>query len=234
MNTRTPTTAPPSPTRRPAPDRPFFRSWTHRNAHRLGGAAVLLFAALHLGNHLVALASVPAHQQALESLRLLYRHPLVEVPLMLTLAVQVATGAARARLSLRRADAAHRRWSTARLQAISGLVLGGFVLVHVAAVLVGRCAMQLDTNFHFAAAGLHTSWAWFFGPYYFLGVAALGVHLACVTQRRMPPRPSLLRRLLPGLIALTGVVLAGGLVALMAGWLVPVHIPAHYLAPYPV
>jgi succinate dehydrogenase/fumarate reductase cytochrome b subunit len=234
MNTRSRTTAPPSPAIQPAPGRPLIGRWSRRDVHRAGGAAVALFAALHLGNHLVALAGVPAHQQALEGLRLLYRHPLVEAALLLVLAVQLVSGAAGVWKSLRAADAPQRKHPIARLQAISGLVLGGFVLVHVAAVLVGRCAMQLDTNFHFAAAGLHTSWAWFFAPYYFLGVAALGVHLGCVAQRRMPPRPSVLRRVLPGLIALTGVVLAGCLVALMAGWLVPVSIPARYLASYPV
>lgn len=174
--------------------------------HRLGGAVVAIFAVLHLGNHLVALAGVPAHQQALEALRGWYRHPLLEVALLLALAGQV----------------------------VSGLVLGGFLLIHVAAVAVGRGLLQLDTNFHFAAAGLHTPWVWLFAPYYFLGVAALGVHLGCVAQRHMPPRPSAWRRSLPGLMILVGVVLAGSLVALLAGWLVPVNIPAHYLAHYPV
>lgn len=198
----------------------------------MGGVAVALFAVLHLGNHLVALAGVPAHQQALEFLRLLYRHPLVEVPLLLVLAVQVVTGAAGAWKTMR--AEAHRRHPITSLQAVSGLVLGSFVLVHVAAVLLGRYAMQLDTNFYFAAAGLHTPWAWFFAPYYFLGVSALGVHLGCVAQRRMPSRPSVLRRAAPGLIAMTGVALAGCLVALMAGWLGEVRIPTQYLATYPV
>lgn len=201
--------------------------------HRLGGAVVAIFAVLHLGNHLVALAGVPAHQQALEALRGWYRHPLLEVALLLALAGQVVSGAARALTILRAATRGPTpRWAV--WQAVSGLVLGGFLLIHVAAVAVGRGLLQLDTNFHFAAAGLHTPWVWLFAPYYFLGVAALGVHLGCVAQRHMPPRPSAWRRSLPGLMILVGVVLAGCLVSLLAGWLVPVNVPAHYLAPYPV
>jgi hypothetical protein len=192
---------------------------------------VAIFAVLHLGNHLVALAGVPAHQQVLDALRGWYRHPLVETPLLLALAGQVATGGARAWILLRAGIRAP-RWAV--WQAVSGLVLGGFVLIHVAAVWVGRGLLQLDTNFHFAAAGLHTPWIVLFAPYYFLGVAALGVHLACAAQRRMPPRPSARRRSLPGLMILVGVVLAACLVALLAGWLVPVSVPARYLAPYPV
>lgn len=199
----------------------------------MGGAIVALFAVLHLANHLVALAGVPAHQQVLEALRLLYRHPLVEIPLLLALAGQGVSGSARALTILRTGTRVRLpRWRV--WQAVSGLVLGGFVLVHVAAVWTGRGLLQLDTNFHFAAAGLHTPWIWLFAPYYFMGVTALGVHLGCAAQRCMPAQPSALRRSMPVLIVLTGVALAGCLVALMAGWVVPVSIPARYLAPYPV
>ncbi|TNF53661.1 MAG: hypothetical protein EP308_09170 [Burkholderiales bacterium] len=205
-----------------------------RRLHRLGGAVMALFALMHLGNHLTALAGVAAHQQVLEALRLVYRHPLVEPVLLLVLAGQLASGTAGAWRLLRTGGHSRALLPVARLQAVSGLVLGGFVLVHVGAVLVGRTVLQLDTNFQFAAAGLHTPWAWFFAPYYGLGVAALGVHLACAAQRHRPPQPGVWRRALPWLLGLGGVVLGALLVALMAGWLVPVDIPARYLSTYPV
>ena len=195
---------------------------------------VALFVLLHLGNHLVALAGQPAHQRMLEALRLVYRHPLVEPLLLMVLACQLASGAVGAWHLLRTGGSGRTLPPVARLQAVSGLVLGGFVLVHVGAVLVGRAVLQLDTNFHFAAAGLHTPWAWFFAPYYGLGVAALGVHLACAAQRHRPPQPGAWRRALPWLLGLGGAVLGALLVALMAGWLVPVDIPATYLSTYPV
>lgn len=192
-----------------------------------------LFALLHLGNHLVVLAGVPAHQQVLEWLRLFYLHPLVELPLLLVLASQMVSGAAGAWALLHPRVTAKLLPPLVRWQAVSGLVLGSFVLIHVAAVLTGRLLLQLDTNFYFAAAGLHTPWAGFFAAYYFLGVAALGVHLGCAAARRIPPGSSAFRRARPWLIGLSGMTLAALLVTLLAGWWVPVNVPAHYLALYP-
>lgn len=232
MTTSPQTTPERSPARLPTPKR--LRRWPNarRRLHRAGGLVITFFALLHLGNHLLAWAGVPLHQQALEMLRLLYRQPLVEWALLLVLTTQLMTGTARAWASWRAADPTPGKRTQLNLQAISGLVLGGFLMVHVAAVLAGRHMLQVDTNFYFAAAGLHSPWVWFFAPYYFLGVCALGVHLGCVAQARMPPQPSALRRVLPGLVMVVGLLLAGLLVALMAGGLVEVRIPAHYLVPY--
>lgn len=205
-----------------------------RRLHRAGGTMVALFALMHLGNHLLALAGQPAHQRVLEALRLFYRHPVVEPLLLLVLACQLVSGATAAWRLLRAGGGARTLPPVARLQALSGLVLGGFVLVHVVAVLFGRAVLRLDTNFHFAAAGLHTTWVWFFAPYYFLGVAALGVHLACAAHRHRPAQPTAWRRGLPWLLGLGGGALGVWLVALMAGWVVPVDIPAAYLATYSV
>jgi hypothetical protein len=61
---------------------------------------------------------------------------------------------------------------------ISGYYLLFFLLVHVAAVLWGRLGLGLDTDIHFAAAGLR---AWptiaFFVPYYFFAVVAVCFHV---------------------------------------------------------
>lgn len=205
-----------------------------RRLHRLGGALVALFALMHLGNHLLALAGQPAHQRMLEALRLVHRHPLVEPLLLLVLASQLVSGAAGAWRVLRPGGGVPTLPPVVRLQALSGLVLGAFVLAHVVAVLIGRVVLRLDTNFHFAAAGLHSPWVWFFAPYYFLGVAALGVHLACAVHRHRPAQPTAWRRGLPWLLGLGGGALGAWLVALMAGWVVPVDIPAAYLATYSV
>lgn len=218
----------------PTPPRQRIGTATRRTLHHLGGSALALFALLHLGNHLVALTGVPAHQQALEWLRLFYRHPWVELPLLLVLASQMVSGAAGAWTVLRHRGPAQRLPPRVRWQAVSGLVLGSFVLIHVAAVLTGRFLLQLDTNFHFAAAGLYTPWAGFFAAYYFLGVTALGVHLGCAAGRHIPPVSSAFRRAWPWLIGLSGMALAALLVALLAGWWVPVNVPAHYLNIYPV
>ncbi|MEZ5705129.1 MAG: hypothetical protein R3E56_07325 [Burkholderiaceae bacterium] len=191
-----------------------------------------MFVLMHLGNHMMAVGGVPTHQRWLDLLRLLYRHPLVETVLLCMLVVQLISGMGMAGGLLGRGRPGRVLGAVARWQAISGLLLGALVLVHVGAVLFGRMALELDTNFYFAAAGLHTPWAWFFAPYYWVGVTALGVHLACVAHRRLPARWGALRKLIPISLVAGGMALGALLVALMGGPLVQVDIPARYLATY--
>ena len=74
--------------------------------------------------------------------------------------MQSATGASLAVKGWR-----ERRGLIAWAQAISGLYLAAFLLIHVSAVAVGRLALELDTDFRFAAAGFHVvGWPWFFAP----------------------------------------------------------------------
>ncbi len=207
-------------------------TWTRQRLHRTGGMVLALYALMHLGNHLVALQGGPAHQQAMEGLRLFYRYPLVEPLLLLLVLAQVLSGAWGAQRVLRQCGALH---PVARVQALSGLVLGSFVLIHVSAVLVGRVVLQLDTNFYFAAAGLHVPpYGWFFAPYYFAGVAALGVHLGCAAYWALHARGRGVRWGVPVALGTLGVLVGGMLVLLMAGGLVPVQVPALYRATYGV
>lgn len=69
-----------------------------------------------------------------------------------------------------------------------------FLVVHVAAVVVGRSALGLDTNFYFAAAGFHV-WPFglFFGPYYFLAVITLFTHLGCAAYWRTQSQRRIVR-----------------------------------------
>jgi hypothetical protein len=105
-------------------------------------------------------------------------------------------------------------------QAASGAYVALFLAIHVGAVLAGR-AGGLDTNFYFAAAGLHV-WPFvlFFAPYYFLAVAALFVHLGCALRRG---------NAVVALSSGAGIVVAGVIVAALMGQVVPVEIPAQYL-----
>lgn len=204
-----------------------------RRLHRIGGGLLTTFALLHLANHLVAVAGVAAHQQVLEALRGVYRHPWVEPLLLFALGMQWATGVQAALALLRPLRSGQRPPPMVRWQALSGLVLGSFLFIHVAAVLVGRLVLGLDTNFHFAAAGMHAGWVGFFVPYYFLGVSALGVHLGCaagMVWRTQRPR---LARTVALLLSGVGVAMAALLVLLMLGTWVPVNVPPHYLTVFP-
>ena len=116
----------------------------------------------------------------------------MEPVLLLAVLSQVASGSRAAWGAWR---APERLGTVERIQVLSGLVLGSFLSIHVSAVLAGRWLQGLDTNFHFAAAGLHIApFGWFFAPYYFVGVSALGIHLACALWWRLAHRTAAQRR----------------------------------------
>lgn len=198
-----------------------------RTVHRTSAALLLLFVVAHIGNHLAALNGVDAHGQVMLALRTVYRNPIVEPLLLIAVLVQVTTGLIQFVRGWR-----IRSGGVARLQAWSGLAIALFLSVHVSAVLMAR-ASGLDTNFHFAAAGMHAGFAGFFIPYYFTAVAALFAHLGCAAYWWLSAqgRPVAARRVLGGM-TVTGLAVAGLLVALLAGVIVPVTIPPAYLASF--
>jgi hypothetical protein len=186
-----------------------------RRLHRAAGAILAVFAAVHIANHLAALAGVDAHVRFMERARLVYRQPVVEAVLLTCVVLQAASG-----LRMVWAGRARRHGVLAWAQAASGAYVALFLAIHVGAVLAGR-AGGLDTNFYFAAAGLHV-WPFvlFFAPYYFLAVAALFVHLGCALRRG---------NAVVALSSGAGIVVAGVIVAALMGQVVPVEIPAQYL-----
>jgi hypothetical protein len=200
---------------------------TLRRVHRTTAIVVTLFAAVHVANHLMALGSVDAHLRFMRAARVVYRQPLVEAVLLLCVGVQAASG-----LSLLRTGWKRRTGAVAWLQAGSGAWLALFLAIHVAAVLFGRVVSGLDTNLHFAAAGLHVQpFQLFFLPYYFLAVAALFAHLGCVVSRRAVRTPGL-RAFTLGASVCVGIVASAAILAALMGALYPYEVPARYLATF--
>ena len=198
---------------------PEDRNRILRGLHLASGLMIALFVAVHIGNHLAMFGGQQAHIAVMAALRPFYRNLLVETLLMLALAFQLGTG-----LAMIWRTRAEKRHGLARWQAISGVGLALFILNHVGAVWGGRLVMGLDTNYHFAAAGMHAGYAAFFVPYYFLGVAALFTHAACALAWRVRGRA------VPGLIAALGIALAAGFVGVMA---CDPAIPPRYLESFP-
>lgn len=196
-----------------------------RAAHRASAVPLLAFAALHLANHLLALRGVAAHIGFMEAARAIYRLPLVEVLLLACVGIQMASGAGFAWLGRHT-----RRGFFAWTHAVSGIFLAAFLAIHVTAVLFARAWLGLDTNFHFAAAGLHTPPNHlFFAPYYFVAVSALAVHLACVLCRRLPAGR---RAAAFVFVTLAGAAAALVIVLCLAGIATPVEIPVRYRATF--
>ena len=199
-----------------------------RTVHRTSAMVLVAFACLHIANHLASLWGVPAHIAFMRTARLAYRQPAVETLLLACVGFQAGSGAW---LVLR--GWKQRRGALAWLQAASGMFLAFFLLVHVGAVLYGRWGMGLDTNFYFAAAGLHTSPArFFFAPYYFLGVLALFTHLACAAWWRLHRTSRSTRTAVLTISIAAGSVVALLIVLSLAGKLAPVEIPAPYRATF--
>ena len=203
----------------------------HLNLRRVHCASALLlvvFTCAHIANHLWALRGAAAHIELMHSLRLVYRHPLVEPLVLVGAGVQCVSGWGLAVRGWRR-----RTGWVAWLQAASGAGLAAFLPVHVASVLYGRSVLGLDTNVYFAAAGLHAgSTAWFFGPYYFLAVVALFTHLGCALTRHMKAPSTRTRRYVIGGAVLVGAAASAGIIASLAGMTEPFDIPPAYKARY--
>lgn len=194
--------------------------------HRASALVIGAFALVHVLAHLAALAGPAAHQMVLDALRQVYRHPAAEALLLASALFQVGSGAV-----LLWRGRAQRRGAVAWLQALSGAYLALFLLVHVSAVLQAR-VQGLDTNWYFAAAGLHVPlWRGFFAPYYALAVAALGVHIGCALYWNV--RPARARWAL-ALCGVAGVLLGVLLVLALAGvWPAPpLEVPLPYRAPF--
>jgi hypothetical protein len=148
---------------------------SYRLFHRAIALLLTTFLLIHMVNHVVGLSGQAAHIAFMNSIRPIYRHPVIETVLLVLFAMQVATGAILAIKGWR-----ERRGFVAWAQAASGLYIAAFLLIHVSSVMMGRIVLGLDTDFRFAAAGFHVAgWPWYFIPYYFLAVFGLFVHVGC-------------------------------------------------------
>jgi len=209
-----------------------------RTLHRIAAAVVGTYGLVHLANHLVALRGIESHIAFMRAVRQVTRVPAVEAVLLAAVAIQAGSGLLlvlrRRRRRLTQPRQVPRRPLFDRLQAMSGLYLAFFLLVHVVSVLAGRAVLRLDTNFYFAAAGLQVRpYPLFFVPYYGLAVAALFTHLACALRRRLPAGTPLATRDRAAWAAVvTGAVLAVLIVAGFSGVFYPVDLPPAYLATF--
>jgi succinate dehydrogenase/fumarate reductase cytochrome b subunit len=199
-----------------------------RKLHTLSAAVIAVFVLVHMANHLAGLAGAATHIAFMEAARSVYRLRVIEWALLSCVAFQIVSG-----LTLFVRDRKQRHGFVSWLQAVSGVFLAFFLIVHVGSVLFGRVALDLNTNFYFAAAGLHVApFQFFFAPYYFLAVAALFTHVACAAYGWSRSRPRVTRILIVAAPSAIGVVASLLIVLSLAGVLFPLEIPAQYKATY--
>jgi succinate dehydrogenase/fumarate reductase cytochrome b subunit len=199
---------------------------TLRKLHALSAVLIAVFACLHIVNHLVGLSGAAEHIAFMEAARSVYRFPAVELALLSCVAFQIGSG-----LTFVARGWSERHGFIPWLQAISGAYLSFFLIIHVGAVLFGRAALNLNTNFYFAAAGFHVApFQFFFAPYYFFAVVALFTHLGCAAYWHSQSRPRVARVLVVALPSAVGTAAALLIVLSLAGVLFPVEVPVQYKA----
>jgi hypothetical protein len=146
--------------------------------HRMTALIIGCFVLAHLINHLFILGGIDQHIQVMEAFRQVYRHSIAEGILLICVLFQVCSG-----LFFVWRRRGQRSGFLEKVQAYSGLYLAYFFLNHVGAVLFGRYVAELDTNIFYGIAGFYTSpFHLYFIPYYFLGVVAIFVHIACAVH----------------------------------------------------
>jgi len=186
------------------------------------------FVIVHLANHLLSLSSIAAHVAFMKVARTVYRHPAIEFVLLGSVIFQCGSG-----LWMVVRGWSARQGAVAWLQATSGVYLALFLLIHVSAILLGRIALQLDTNFYFAAAGFHVPpFQLFFIPYYFLAVVALCTHAGCACYWSLNARTPRLRRVALSVMVGAGCIAGVAITLSLGGRFQPVTVPATYLAAF--
>lgn len=152
-----------------------------RQVHFFSGLLLTLFIGVHLFNHISSISGIQRHIELMNSLRKIYRHPILEIALLVAVVVQIISGF---RL-VRRKDSRNTSFFD-KLHIYSGLYLAFFLVIHVSAILVGRFILKLDTNFYFGAAGINSFPVnLFFIPYYALAILSFFGHLAAIHHKKM-------------------------------------------------
>lgn len=144
--------------------------------HRINGLFLLAFITVHMITHLSGLWGIETYNATQSLFRAIYRHPVIEPLLLIGFVIQLYVGL---RLSLRgfRRKLAQ-KWP--RVQVISGLLVLFFVTQHITGNLMARFINGLDTTFYWPASVMNGApFTLYFFPYYFIGVTAIFVHIAC-------------------------------------------------------
>lgn len=150
-----------------------------KSIHRKTGLLLTVFVLLHMITHLSGLFGLEAYFAMQNALRQIYRNIVIETLLLSAFAIQIVLGIRLITTNFRRKLG--EKWS--RRQTLSGLVLLVFVSQHLIAMSVTRWVYALDTTFYWPAAVMSgPPFYWYFAPYYFLGVSAIFVHLACAVR----------------------------------------------------
>jgi succinate dehydrogenase/fumarate reductase cytochrome b subunit len=195
-----------------------------RRLHRASSLVLVAFIAVHLANHLTALAGIDAHMQFMNAARVVYRATLIEPILLACVLIQLVTGIKQLIAGWETRKRNHWRYA----QLVSGVCLMVFLAMHTSAILSIRHWFDLDTNFYAASAVLVIEpLQWFYMPYYWFGVFAVFVHLGCLV-RRVPFGSVAIRSALAITSMGFGALVATLIIAAMGGWMFQIDLAPEY------
>lgn len=154
---------------------------TTKKIHYISGLTITLFVGLHLFNHSLSVWGADIHIEMMNTLRVFYRHIIVETILLIAILIQIVSG-----LKLFKNNRKIAVSYFEKLHIWTGLYLAFFFIIHLSAVLGGRLFLQLDTNFYFGVAGLNSfPFNLFFIPYYGLAILSFFGHVAAIHNKKM-------------------------------------------------
>lgn len=197
-----------------------------KSLHRITGIVVSVFIILHLGNHMSAIWGIETHISVMNTLRVIYRNPIVEVILISAFAFQSISGI---RLFYILFKKKHKSIGD-KVKMYSGMLLGLFIINHIVATIGQRIYFDLDTNFYFAArVVLQDPLYYFFIPYYFLGIMSFGIHLAVIHRDKISShiKPSHARLHYYGIIG-TFLFISVFILLILAGTFYNIDVPEVY------
>lgn len=197
-----------------------------RKLHRWIATFLTLFILAHVGNHIAGAFNPDLHIAIQHKLELVYGIPLIDAGLIIGFIAQIVIGLL---LYAKTRKLPQKGWS--RAQKISGLVLALFLTQHISANLAMRLFIpQLETNYYWAASVVSFSpVSWYFIPYYFAGLVALGTHIAAFARVKMvrtnsPKLAVIFPRAIVCLSVLSGLWILTGL----TGAVYPYKFPSNY------
>ena len=151
-----------------------------RKFHKINALILMAFAVLHIGNHMFLVAGRETYNHVQDLVNNIYRLPVVEPLLIMSISMQVFVGLVLIVRSLRQKPKRKfwKRGFWEKLQIISGLVFAWFVVEHLWALGLVRWFTDLHTTFYWPASVMNDApFVYYFAPYYFFGVLALCTHI---------------------------------------------------------
>ena len=206
----------------------YERSKALRTLHRYNAIFLSGFIVLHFVTHLSGFWGIETYNQVQSDLRKVYRIPLMEIAVLVSITLQLLLGG---KLLYDRLKAGGVSGFWGWLQVVSGAFFFVFMAQHLYSLGMARLYFSLDTNFYWPASVMSGPWfIYYFAPYYFLGVFALFAHIGAGLRFALIDRgkPRAAGRAAAGFL-LVGAITGLAIPPIIAGAFFPIELPSEWI-----